>query len=231
MHLELVELLKCPVSHAPSVLVASADTVVNRYVTEGLLGCPVCHAEYEIRGGVTHFAAGIPALAALESRSAVTSSDNAGDTCDAAVRLAAQLGLRAGRSVFALMGYGMTTVMTVRDIVPARVLLLNPWPADPAAYPTEGYRSASLVAPIGIAMCSEILPLGPAKFDGIAVHAAHASPELLAQAANALRTGGRLVADVRTQLPAGVCELVRDEQVWVAERESMASAPVGITRR
>jgi len=213
------------------VLVASADTIANRYVSEGLLGCPECHAEYEIRGGVTHFGAEKLALSAIELPSAVASSDETGDHSPAAMRLAAQLGLSAGRSVFALVGYDLTTVTAMRDIVPARVLLLNPSQLDATAFPTEGLRSASLVAPVGIAMYGEILPLVPAKFDGIAVHAAHASPRLLAQAVNALRTGARLVADANTLLPTGVRELVRDEHVWVAEREVVASTPIAILRR
>ena len=231
MHLELVELLRCPVSHAPGVLVASADTIANRYVTEGLLGCSVCYAEYAIRGGVTHFETGTAGYGLSASPADDVSGEATEDGSAVAMRLAAQLGLSAGRGVFALVGYDITTVVAMRDIVPARILLLNPSQLDSSAFPTEPLRCASLVAPVGVATCGDTLPLVPAKFDGLAVHAAHALPGIVEQAATALRSGGRLVADARATLPAGVRELVRDKHVWVAQRESVPSAPIAILRR
>ncbi|MEP6832673.1 MAG: hypothetical protein ABJB74_04730 [Gemmatimonas sp.] len=218
MHLELVELLRCPHDHAPSVLVAAADTIANRYVTEGLLGCPQCYAEYPVRGGVTHFAAARP-------------QDASNSVSVDPMRLAAQLGLTAGRSVFALIGYDITTIAAMREIVAARILLFNASGVDGVAFPTERIQNSALAAPLGVATFGDILPLVHGKFDGIAVQAGHSSPRLLEQASAALRSGGRLVADVRSPLPAGVRELVRDDFVWVSERESVASTPVGITRR
>ena len=231
MHLELVELLRCPVSHAPGVLVASADTIANRYVTDGLLGCSVCYAEYAIRSGVTHFVPGASERDLLESPVNLTRGEQTGEDSVDAMRLAAQLGLRAGRGVFALVGYDITTMIAMREIVAARVLMLNPMPLGDAACSTEQLQNASLVAPVGVATCGAVLPLVPAKFDGIAVQAAHASPGTVEQAATALRSGGRLVVDARATLPGGVRELVRDKHVWVAERESVPSAPIAILRR
>lgn len=223
MHLELVELLRCPVPHTPSVLVAAADLISNRYMTEGLLGCPECRAEYPVRGGVTHFISAPPPFdAAIE-----ISSSNSVDP----MRLAAQLGLSAGRSVYALIGHDITTVVAMREIVAARMLLLNAPQLDATAFPTEQLQDAAVVAPIGVMMCGDVLPIVPGKFDGIAIQSANVDARLLEQSVLALRTGGRLVANVPTPLPAGVRELVRDEQVWVAERESVASAPIALIRR
>ena len=267
MHLELVELLRCPVPHAPGVLVASADVIANRYVSEGLLGCPGCYAEYVIRGGVTRFVSGVslsdrresPANAANseqavndangaqaanaanseQAANAANGARAANDVNDerpnnyslAAMRLAAQLGLSTGRSVFALVGYDVMTMVAMREIVAARVLLLNPSQFDAAAFASQQLQSVPLVAPVGVISCGAVLPLVPAKFDGLAVHAAHALPGLLEQAATALRIGGRLVAPVQATIPVGMRELVRDEHVWVAERESVASAPISLRRR
>ena len=231
MHLELVELLRCPVAHAPTVLVAAAGTISNRYVTEGVLGCPECYAEYAIRGGVTHFAVGDPARDILEPPSDATNGEVTTDDSAGAMRLAAQLGLIGGRSVFALIGYDITAIVAMREIVPARVLVLNPSQLDASAFPTEQLQDAMLVAPIGVALCDDVLPLVQAKFDGVAVSSPHASSQLLTQAASALRTGGRLVANVNATLPVGMRELVRDDRVWVAVRESVASAPISILRR
>ena len=264
MHLELVELLRCPVPHAPGVLVASADVIANRYVSEGLLGCPECYAEYVIRGGVTRFVSGDSLSDRRESLGSAANSEqeaNAANSAQAAngaravnaanseqaanaangaraanhslaaMRLAAQLALSTGRSVFALVGYDVMTMVAMREIVAARVLLLNPSQFDAAAFASQQLQSVPLVAPVGVISCGEVLPLVPARFDGLAVHAAHALPGLLEQAAAALRIGGRLVAPVQASIPVGMRELVRDEHVWVAERESVASAPISLRRR
>jgi hypothetical protein len=50
--------------------------------------------------------------------------------------------------------------------------------------------------------------------------------ERVAEAARIARVGGRLVAPAAAPVPEGVRELVRDESVWVGERQALASAPV-----
>lgn len=221
MHLELVELLRCPVNHAVGVLVASADEIENRYVMQGILGCPECFAEYVVRDGVTHFVEpGLP--------NAVVRGDGDSEVDrDSAMRLAAQLGLSAGRTVFALIGFGAEMVLAMREIVAARVLLFN----APGAPTTEMLIAASQVAPSGVARCGDVLPLTARKFDGIAFAPSTHTASLLDQAVIALRPGARLVASVTAAVPAGMRELVRDDRVWVAEREAAASAPIALVRR
>jgi hypothetical protein len=48
----------------------------------------------------------------------------------------------------------------------------------------------------------------------------------LSSTVQATRTAGRLVAPAQAALPEGVRELVRDEHVWVGEREAPPSALV-----
>lgn len=55
MFIELTDHLRCPAAHAESFLVLIPGTMQGRRVLEGLLGCPVCHAEHPIRGGVVEF--------------------------------------------------------------------------------------------------------------------------------------------------------------------------------
>jgi uncharacterized protein YbaR (Trm112 family) len=219
MHLELVEYLRCPRPHTTGVLVAAADLIANRYVTEGTLGCPECLAEYAIADGITRFA---------EAAHDVN-RDAAAEGEDAALRLAAQLSASAGHTTFAVLGYSLTTIVAMREIVPARVLVLNAPQLDAVAFPTEQLQSASLVAPIGIAHCGDALPLAEAKFDGVAL--CHANDALLNSASSAVKTKGRLVAPIACDIPTGFQELVRDEHVWVAERASTTSRPITLTRR
>src|SRR5579859_5642245 len=55
MHIELTEMLRCPEKHQEEFLVLSTVEMSGRMVARGLLGCPVCHKEYEIANGVVEF--------------------------------------------------------------------------------------------------------------------------------------------------------------------------------
>ncbi|MEO7362700.1 MAG: hypothetical protein ABI120_20380 [Gemmatimonadaceae bacterium] len=222
MHLELVELLRCPNAHAPSVLVAAADEIENRYVLNGLLGCPECLAEYAVRAGVTYFTGHVD-----ENASANLVTASVVDR-DVAMRLAAQLGLSAGRTVFALIGFNLDMAIAMREIVAARVLLINP---PQHFYTEQSLPAVSQAAPFGIALCGETMPLVARKLDGIAVAHSRVSEKLLDQCVQLLRPNARLVAPTDAPVPSGMRELVRDEQVWVAEREAIVSAPIPLTRR
>src|SRR5450756_1712458 len=51
MHIEFIDLLRCPVAHEDSWLVAAVTRMDGRIVLEGKLGCPVCNASYAVRDG------------------------------------------------------------------------------------------------------------------------------------------------------------------------------------
>ena len=59
MFLPLVDVLRCPVAHEETWLVASIDRAEDRDIITGALGCPQCLAEYPIRDGIVHFAADV----------------------------------------------------------------------------------------------------------------------------------------------------------------------------
>jgi hypothetical protein len=63
MDLTLAERLICPLPHERTALVVRADRVANGRLIDGLLGCPVCHGEWPVRGGVARFGppSGVPA--------------------------------------------------------------------------------------------------------------------------------------------------------------------------
>lgn len=219
MHLELVELLRCPKPHAQSVLVAASDRTSARYVLQGVLGCPECGAEYVIQDGLAHFSDDAKRVPGAENASSHQDGDRA-------LRIAAQLGMTEGRSVYALVGFSVRTVLAIRALVPARLLVVNPTDSD-----AFGDPSVSLgTAPAGIVRSADLLPLVLMKFDGVAF-AALPQCSMLEQAVALLKSGGRIVAPAECPLPAGMTELVRDDREWVATRDAVASAPVGITRR
>lgn len=69
MFIELTDHLRCPAEHDEAFLVLLPEAVDDRGVRSGMLGCPVCQAEYRIADGVVRFGeaphpAGAPPLRA-----------------------------------------------------------------------------------------------------------------------------------------------------------------------
>ena len=52
MFIELTDLLRCPEEHEEQFLVLLPDTMVDRSVQEGSLGCPVCGKTYQVTEGM-----------------------------------------------------------------------------------------------------------------------------------------------------------------------------------
>ena len=51
MFIELTDHLRCTANHAEQYLVLLPDTMADRSVQAGELGCPVCHRAYRIADG------------------------------------------------------------------------------------------------------------------------------------------------------------------------------------
>ncbi|KPJ96441.1 MAG: hypothetical protein AMS18_00875 [Gemmatimonas sp. SG8_17] len=57
MFIELAEFLRCPADHAPAYCVITPAEMEDRGVLSGVVGCPICEAEYPITDGVVRFGA------------------------------------------------------------------------------------------------------------------------------------------------------------------------------
>jgi uncharacterized protein YbaR (Trm112 family) len=208
MFVPLVDILRCVRPHADSWLVASIERAEDRYIIEGTLGCPVCLAEYPIRGGIVYFtdrpgrapAVGVP-------------SD------DEAMRLAAALDLTEARMTAVLYGSTAAHAQLVLGYSPAQLLLLD------APDGMVGGDGAS-------AIVSDTAPFAAASVNAIAIDDT-VTDAMFASLRRSLRGGGRLLAPVSVPLPPGFTELARDEDSWVARLDDMAtvSAPISIKRR
>jgi uncharacterized protein YbaR (Trm112 family) len=208
---ELVSALRCPAAHEETWLVAASERTVGRSILEGVLGCPVCHAEYRIHDGVAEFAA----TAGNAGASTAPAADE-----EEVVRLAALLDLASPGGLVILGGEWDGCADALGAITDARLLLVNP---TRHAGPSEP-RSAIRVG--------DVLPVAPAACRAIALDADTATVPLLASAVRALRPGGRLAAPAACPMPDGVVELARDDRHWVAERDrdAVALAPVRLRR-
>jgi uncharacterized protein YbaR (Trm112 family) len=206
MFLPLVDVLRCPVVHEETWLVASIDRADDRDIITGALGCPQCLAEYPIRDGIVHFAADVR----LPAYRAADESD--------AMRLAAGLDLTEARMTAVLHGTWTSHAPLIRGFSPAQLLLVN----APAGITTGDGLSLvrALRAPLASAS------VNAAAFD------ADATPEMIASLITSLRPTGRLLGPARVPVPAGLTELARDDEVWVAQSSAATtSAPISLIRK
>jgi uncharacterized protein YbaR (Trm112 family) len=199
--IELVDDLRCPRAHEETWLVASTNRTEGRHIIEGTLGCPICRAEYQIREGVVQF--GPAADTARWAPHRAVPAD-----AEIAMRLAAFLDLSEAQGYALLAGSWAPAAQLLRELVPTRLVLLNPRPAVAAG---DGISVLEIAAGF---------PLADGTCRGVALDDAHADPAHLEDAVRVLRPRGRLVAPTSTPTPAGVTELARDEHLWVAERNA-----------
>lgn len=211
MFIELVDALRCPVPHEESWLVASATRMEARHIVEGLLGCPVCHAQYPVRNGVADFRLAGHAPASSPARSPTDAPRAEGA---AAVRLAAFLGLSDALGFAVLLDEWGAQASALRELVETPLMLVDP----PAG--TEGEPGISVVLSDGVP------PLAAGAARGTAVGAS--GPERAAAAVRLTRVGGRLVAPAALPLPDGVREIARDDALWVGEKEPERSPLVAL---
>ena len=205
MFLPLIDRLRCLNGHEDTWLVASIDRADERDVREGMLGCPVCSAEYPIRDGVVLFGDVPPAADRTPSS-------------DEALRLAAALDLTDARMTAILQGAWGAHAPILRGVSPAQLLLVNP----PAGV-TSGDGISIVRAPVA--------PVAAAWADAIAADADATAP-MVASLRASLRGGGRMLAPLALNHPPGFEELARDAEVWVGQLDPslVAGAPIGLRR-
>jgi uncharacterized protein YbaR (Trm112 family) len=199
MFIELVDALRCPRDHAESWLVASATHMEARHIMRGTLGCPVCLAEYPVEDGVVDFRA--------ERRAVPTRRETR--PADSAMRLAAMLDLADASGFAVLIGAWGSIAAELTGIVETPLILVDP--------------SGEIVGSPGISVlrCDGQIPLATGAARAVAIDAA--SGMRSESAVRAARAKARVLAPIAVPVPQGVRELARDAQVWVGEREAIAS--------
>ena len=212
MVLELIDLLRCTTPHEDSPLVASIRTRSDRDIVAGLLGCPVCGAEYPIENGIAVFGDGLPVEPARVP-------EPYGETDEeAAMRCAAMLALFDPGGMVMLGGAWGRCAPALLEMTRTLILLV------------EAPKDVRLGGAIGGLRVGAVLPLAAASARGIALDDRTSVAGLVASAARALKPGGRLVASATSPVPAGIVERARDDRHWVGEAEPAPSAPVQLTK-
>ncbi|MCY3698470.1 MAG: hypothetical protein OXH46_02365 [Gemmatimonadetes bacterium] len=236
MFLELAEVLDCPDCEASAGLVAFVDRAASRRVVEGRLGCPLCEIEVPIHRGTMRFdlsdaarrtapgaAAAPPAATALEATAAPAGS--AGEAApDAALRLAALLGVsdRAGMAV--LLGPGLAACAPAIARLGDRLEVLV-WLPDPGEDATSAAVAIEdLVVGVDplLGAAPDRWPIRSAALHGIALCAPLTLQ--LSEITRCARPGARLVVEAPTPpdldslAGSEFAEIASDRTVWVGER-------------
>jgi len=133
------------------------------------------------------------------------------------MRLAATLDLTDPRGFVLLTGAWGANAHDLAGIVDNQMLLVNP----PDATASGGG--------VSILRADDRLPIARGSAHAAAIDASHA--DIAAQIVDLVRSGGRVVGPTSIAPPEGTRELARDAEIWVAEREAMASTPVPLTPR
>ena len=192
MFIELIDLLRCPVPHEDSWLVAAFTSMDGRFVRKGKLGCPVCSKTYPIVDGIAHFE---PAAAADAAILAAASEDEV-------VRAAALLGLTRPGALVVIVGASAGAAQ-LAEMTESKVIVVNP------------RMRIDETERVGIVTAGERIPLADASADGLIID--DSSEGLIAEAARLLKPGGRVVAGAEADLGTRFHELARDERNVVGE--------------
>jgi hypothetical protein len=207
MRLDLAERLRCPRPHAPTPLVVVSRRKRERELLEGFAGCPVCQLEVPIVEGHLRFD-GVAAGAAAAD------ADQAPDLA----RLIALLGLGEPEGAVLLTGRYAIVAEALAELTGVGAVVMHAtrvWPASELV-------SAVLGSP-------SLVPFTDTTFRGAALDAS--TPiALVADAVRSVAMGGRIVGAAGLLVPAGLKELARDDQEWVAARER-SGAIVELRRR
>lgn len=189
MHILLTDVLTCPRCGPEFGLVVLADRMEERRVVDGHLGCPNCRSQYPVRGRVADLRAG--GSSSPESAASADAPD------EAAVRLAALMGLAGASGLALVAGPGAAYAAAVSALVPELEVIAVSDSADSVDAAAEAGVSRVLAA-------AERLPfrggLRAAALTGGADEAR------LREALRVLAPGARLVVD---PAPADAAERLR----------------------
>jgi uncharacterized protein YbaR (Trm112 family) len=195
MHIEFIDLLRCPNLHEDSWLVAAFYRLDGRSVVEGKLGCPVCGAEFLIQDGVAVFDDVRPQV------QFASPDERASD----GTLIAALLDLSRPGMLALLAGECARDAEAVSELTGARIVALN---SPGRVFGSDGVAQVRARSPI---------PLAAQSLNAIALDETHATSTMLAEAARLLRPRGRLLLRGDAELSQQFHELARDSNQVVAE--------------
>lgn len=200
MFIELIDLLRCINAHDDTWLVASFETVSNRFVLEASLGCPSCSAQYTIHEGIADFSAGEAVPSREAERTAASHTRE-----ELATRAGAYLAATEPGATIVLGGVWAYAAQELSEMAEVRVLALNA--------PAEVKESQT----VGLLRVGSEIPVTPGSVLGVAFDAWFPA-KIVASAVRAVRPGGRIVGPTVIPAPIELSVLAHDDAYWVAQK-------------
>lgn len=205
MHIELTEMLCCPEPHREEYLVLSTSEMNGRMVWRGLVGCPVCHQEYEIVDGIVDFTQVSTGSHPVAVRR--TPPPESVAPIDAA-SLQALLDLGGPGGYVVLLGSAARHAVGLAGIMGGIHFVGINAPADLEELPV-----------LSLLQTAARIPLRQTMARGVVVGAEVATPAWLVEAHRVLLPGRRFVVERDAMaLPAGVTGLASAPGLIVGER-------------
>ena len=196
MHIELTEMLRCPEGHREEFLVLSTGEMSGRMVLSVLVGCPVCHKEYEMVNGIVTFGgSGAPGT----TRSAPAPDD---------ATLQALLDLGGPGGIVVLLGDAARQAEGLAGLMAGIHFVGINAPADMEELPV-----------LSLLRCDSSIPLKSSMARGVVIGSDVATAPWLEEGVRVLLRGRRYVLlGEGTDLPPGITRLAAGEGLVVGEK-------------
>jgi uncharacterized protein YbaR (Trm112 family) len=210
MLIVLTDVLACPRCGPEFGLLVMAERLENRRVLEGSLGCPNCRELFAIHAGVADLryrAAAAPSV----DQPFLAADRGIREDGEAALRIAALLGVTSGPGVLVLAGPDAALAGEVAALVPE----IGTAGVGPEVLPLPDHEGGSRI------LAERALPFRSGSARGVAL-SGWAASRLLEEGARVVVGGGRLVLDpapadaVRRLHDVGFTVLLEQEGIVVA---------------
>ncbi|HYS22022.1 MAG TPA: hypothetical protein VEO73_13115 [Gemmatimonadales bacterium] len=205
MHIELIEHLRCPEEHREEFLVLSTSEMNGRMVWLGVVGCPVCHRDFEIVDGIVDFTAVVQGKP--QSRSVRRTPAPASPVVLEAKSLQALLDLGGPGGFVVLLGSASRHAVGLAALMGGVHFVGINAPPDVEPLP-----------PLSLLQCDRMIPLRRAMARSVVVGAEVATTSWVAEARRVLLPGRRLVIEREGVTPEGVKPLAVGDGLWVGEK-------------
>lgn len=205
MHIELTEMLRCPEDHREEFLVLSTSEMNGRMVWIGLVGCPVCHRNFEIIDGIVDFTEVVTGERQLRAVRRTPAPDSPvlldSQSLQALLDLSGPGGYVVLLGSAARLAEGLASLMGGIHFVGVNA------PPDVEELPI-----------LSLLQSDHVIPLRQAMARGVVVGAELARTSWVAEGVRVLLRGRRLVIEDEQAGPAGLAKLASGHGVWVGEK-------------
>jgi len=207
MHIELTEMLRCTEDHREEFLVLSTSEMNGRMVWIGVVGCPVCHREFEIIDGIVDFTEAVTGERQARAVRRTPAPPSPVVLDSQSLQALLDLGGPGGYVVLlgsaARMAEGLAGVMGGIHFVGINA------PPDVEELPV-----------LSLLQTDAVIPLRGAMARGTVVGAELARTAWVGEAARVLLHGRRLVVESeQPTLPESVKQLAVGQGLWVGEKK------------